>query len=49
VYELGGGDRSDARINPTRTRKSHWIELRFTTPADLERVIELVELAIENM
>jgi hypothetical protein len=36
-------------IHPNRTKTSHWIELRFTTPADLERVIMFVKLVIGNM
>jgi Family of unknown function (DUF5519) len=39
----------DSVVHPNRTEKSHWIELRFTTPADLERVIKLVKLAIVDM
>jgi hypothetical protein len=36
-------------VHPDRTRKSHWIEVRFTTPDDLERVARLVQLAIGEL
>jgi hypothetical protein len=39
----------DSAVHPNRTEKSHWIELRFTAPAALERVIGLVKIAIGNM
>jgi hypothetical protein len=39
----------DSVVHPDRTRTSHWIELRFTTSAELERVIKLVQIAIGNM
>jgi hypothetical protein len=39
----------DSVVHPNRTRTSHWIELRFTTSAELERVIKLVQIAIRNM
>jgi Family of unknown function (DUF5519) len=38
-----------SKIHPDRTRKSHWIEVRFTKPADLDRLTGLVKLVIEQM
>ncbi len=35
--------------HPKRSNNSHWIELRFHTAADLDRVVELVKIAIEGM
>lgn len=35
--------------HPNRTPKSHWIEVRFNSPAHLQRVIRLVKLAIEQI
>jgi Family of unknown function (DUF5519) len=32
-----------------RSANSHWIEIRFTKPAELERVIQLVKLALERI
>ena len=32
--------------HPKRSMKSPWIEVRFTTPAHLERVVQLVKLAM---
>lgn len=36
-------------VHPKRSKKSHWIEVRFTTDAHLERVVRLVKLAIEQI
>jgi hypothetical protein len=36
-------------VHPDRTQKSPWIEIRFTKPAHLERVVRLVKLAIEQI
>jgi hypothetical protein len=36
-------------VHPNRTPKSHWIEVRFTAPAHLRRVVRLVKLAIEQI
>lgn len=38
---------SDSVVHPNRSRKSHWIEIRFTTSAELDRVVRLVKLAIK--
>lgn len=35
-------------VHPKRGSKSHWIEIRFKTTKDLERVIDLVKMAIAN-
>jgi hypothetical protein len=40
---------TDSTVHPNRTPKSHWIEVRFTSPAHLQRVIRLVKLAIEQI
>ncbi len=34
-------------VHPNRSKKSHWIEVRFTTTAQLERAVRLVKLALE--
>jgi hypothetical protein len=39
----------DSRVHPDRTVNSPWIEVRFTTRADLGRVVRLVKLAIEQL
>ena len=39
----------NSAVHPDRNKKSHWIEVRFYTPEDLERVIQLVKLTIANM
>jgi hypothetical protein len=36
-------------VHPKRAQSSHWIELRFHSTADLERVVRLVKLAVENL
>jgi hypothetical protein len=36
-------------VHPNRSKTSPWIELRFHTAADLERVVKLVKLAIEEL
>jgi hypothetical protein len=37
----------DSTVHPKRAKTSQWIELRFRTPADFDRVVRLVKLAIE--
>src|SRR5690242_8046406 len=39
----------NSRVHPTRSMKSHWIEIRFTARADLDRVVRLVQLAIQQL
>jgi luciferase-like monooxygenase len=39
----------DSTVHPDRSSKSPWIELRFTTVADLDNVMRLVKLAIEQL
>ena len=40
---------ADSKVHPGRSRNSHWIEVRFTTSRQVERVVELVKLAIEQL
>jgi hypothetical protein len=40
---------SDSTVHPNRAKTSHWIELRFRSLADLDRVVELVKVAIDGM
>jgi hypothetical protein len=40
---------ADSTVHPNRNANSHWIEFRFTKPAELERVIQLVKLALERI
>ena len=35
--------------HPNRSRTSHWIEVRLTKPADLDRLTDLVKLAIAQI
>ena len=35
--------------HPKRGKTSHWIELRFDTPAEVDQVVRLVEVAIAEM
>ena len=35
--------------HPKRGKTSHWIELRFYTPAELDQVVRLVEVAVDEM
>lgn len=39
----------DSTVHPNRSRSSHWIEVRFTSRQDLERVARLVQLAIDQL
>src|SRR5689334_11160808 len=39
----------DSRVHPNRSARSPWIEVRFTTRTDLNRVVRLVKLAIEQL
>jgi hypothetical protein len=36
-------------VHPKRSKTSPWIELRFHTSADVDRVVRLVKLAIDAM
>jgi len=38
-----------SRVHPNRTKNSQWIEVRFMKPADIERVLNLVKLAIDQI
>jgi len=40
---------SDSKIHPNRSNASHWIELRFHTPADVDRVVAYVKLAVDDI
>ena len=40
---------TDSRIHPKRGKTSHWIELRFHTPAELDQVVRLVEIAVDDL
>jgi luciferase-like monooxygenase len=39
----------DSKVHPDRSRSSHWIEVRFTAAKQVDRVVELVKLAIEQL
>ena len=39
----------DSETHPDRSPNSHWIEVRFNRPGDLDRVVRLVELAIKQL
>src|SRR5262245_8537921 len=39
----------DSRVHPNRSKTSHWIEVRFTTRADVDRAVRLVKLALERL
>jgi hypothetical protein len=39
----------DSTVHPNRSKNSQWIEVRFTTRQDLERVVHLVQLAIDQL
>jgi hypothetical protein len=36
-------------VHPKRSKTSPWIELQFHTPADLDRVVRLVRLAVDAL
>jgi hypothetical protein len=36
-------------VHPTRSKNSHWIEVRFTRAEDLDRIARPVQLAIEQL
>ena len=40
---------ADSKVHPGRSRNSHWIEVRFTTPQQVDRVVALVKLALEQL
>jgi hypothetical protein len=38
-----------SRVHPNRAKTSPWIEVRFATRADVDRVVQLVKLAIDQL
>jgi len=40
---------ADSKVHPGRSRNSPWIEVRFTTPQQVDRVVALVKLALEQL
>ena len=40
---------TNSRVHPNRSKNSQWIEVRFSTPADIKRLVNLVKLAIEQI
>jgi hypothetical protein len=40
---------SGSRVHPKRTANSQWFEVRFERASDLDRVVELVKLAIAQL
>jgi hypothetical protein len=40
---------ADSTVHPGRSGSSHWIEVRFTTRRQLDRVVDLVQLAIKHV
>lgn len=49
IRALGLSHPAASTHHPTRSSSSPWIELRFHTTADAERVVELVKVAIEQL
>jgi hypothetical protein len=39
----------DSTVHPSRGKGSHWLEVRFSKPEDLDRVVRLVQLAVEQL
>ena len=47
VIEREGLSRpTDSTVHPTRSAKSPWIEIRFRTSREVDRIVRLVRLAI---
>jgi hypothetical protein len=40
---------TDSRVHPNRSRNSQWFEVRFTSAADVNKVVRLVKLAIQQL
>jgi Family of unknown function (DUF5519) len=49
IKSLGLSHRADSQLHPTRSASSPWIEIRFNSPEDVQRVAELVKLAISRL
>jgi hypothetical protein len=49
IRELGLEHPPGSVHHPTRSPNSAWIEVRFTVPADVQQVVELVKLAIAQL
>jgi hypothetical protein len=39
----------DSTVHPGRSKRSQWIEVRYTTQRQLDHVVKLVKLAIEQL
>jgi hypothetical protein len=40
---------TDSRVHPNRSKSSQWFVVRFTKPADVERIVYLAKLAIDQI
>ena len=49
IKSLGLSHPPRSTLHPTRAASSQWIEVRFNTPAEVQRVAELVKLAIAQL
>ena len=49
IRSLGLAHPLRSNLHPTRSASSDWIEVRFESAADVERVAELVRLAIAQL
>jgi hypothetical protein len=38
-----------SKVHPKRSKTSPWIEVRFHTPAEVDRVVRLVKMAIDAL
>jgi len=39
----------DSKVHPGRSQNSQWIEIRFTTPQGVEKIVDLVRLVIAEI
>lgn len=49
IVSQGLSHPAGSKWHPTRSASSPWIELRFHSPADVQRVADLVRLAIAQL
>lgn len=49
IKSLGLSHPPRSQLHPTRSASSPWIEVRFETKAEVERVVQLVQLAIAQL
>lgn len=49
IQQEGLSHHPDSVYHPKRSKQSQFVELRFNTPQDLDRIVELVQLLVAQL